>query len=157
MSIELHPLPQGPLPGLWYLASPYTDVNPYVKETRFRQVCTVASRLMNEGWYLYSPIAMCHPIAIAGSLPGDWAFWGDYDRTVIGACAGYILLTLAGWELSKGVSAELRIAAELGKPTYYLAEDIVLHATLTERGRLLEVPPTRVEIGSEAAVLGKEE
>ena len=57
-------------PELIYLASPYSDPDPWVKENRFLAVCTKAAKMMSEGAYVFSPIAHTHPIAKYG-LPGD--------------------------------------------------------------------------------------
>jgi hypothetical protein len=105
---------------LIYLASPYSHSDPAVKESRFRDVCKVAARLMAEGYYIFSPIAHTHPIALAGSLPGDWQYWAGYDREIIKNCKFVLVFRLNGWEESAGVQAEIKLAKELGIPIEYL-------------------------------------
>lgn len=106
---------------LIYLASPYSHHDPLVVEARFEAVCREASRLMGEGYLIYSPIAHTHPIAIRGGLPTDWEFWRDYDEAIISRCTELWVLTLDGWDTSRGVSAELQIADALGLPIKHIA------------------------------------
>lgn len=106
--------------GLIYLASPYTDPNPEVMERRFQLICLYAARLMAGGIHLYCPIAHTHPIALAGSLPRGWDFWEQYDRKLLAACTELWVVMLPGWDLSKGIAAEIKIAEELGLRVVYI-------------------------------------
>ena len=103
-----------------YLASPYSHPDPAVMEERFRAVCRVSAKLMLGGTLLFSPIAHTHPIAVAGELPRGWDFWHAYDKWFINNCDAVWVLMLDGWENSKGVSAEIAIAREIGKEVIYL-------------------------------------
>ena len=105
---------------LIYLASPYHHADPEVMEQRFRQVARMAGRLMLDGHVVYSPIVHCHPIASMINLPRDWAFWERFDRTMLARCDAVWVVKLPGWESSKGVSAEMRIAEELGLPITWI-------------------------------------
>jgi hypothetical protein len=105
--------------NLIYLASPYTHPEPAVREARFRAVCRAAARLMRGGQHIFSPIAASHPLTAYG-LPGHWEYWEAYDTAMIGACGGLIVYTLPGWEESKGVGAEIRIAQRRGLEPSYL-------------------------------------
>jgi hypothetical protein len=117
---------------LIYLAVPYSykDADPAVvatvKESRFKIVNKVASKLMAEGNYIFSPISHTHPIALAGQLPGDWQFWEGYDRCILSFCSKIIVLRLPGWETSTGVQAEIKIGTELGIPVEYIDHEEVL-------------------------------
>lgn len=104
-----------------YLASPYSHADPAVVEQRFEAVCRAAGRFMAQGYLVYSPIAHTHPIAVRGALPTDWTYWERYDRHMIAACDTLGVLMLDGWEESRGVTAELAIAAELNKPIQHLS------------------------------------
>lgn len=101
-----------------YLASPYSHADEAVREARFRAVCRHAAHMMRAGRFVFSPIAHTHPIAAFG-LPGDWAYWEQYDRAMLARCSELIVLMLDGWRESKGVQAEIGIAASLGKPVSY--------------------------------------
>ena len=106
-------------PGLVYLASPYSDPDPAVREQRFQAVCRAAAHLMRRGVLVFSPIAHTHPIALCG-LPGGWEFWQKYDRVVLEACKAVAVLMLDGWDASKGIWGEVEIAGRLGLPVVYL-------------------------------------
>jgi len=103
-----------------YLAAPYSHKDPAIKQSRFEQINKVAAKLMSEGVILFSPISHTHPIALAGSLPGNWEFWATYDRAILENCKKIIVLKLDGWKESTGVSAEIDIAKELNIPVEYM-------------------------------------
>lgn len=105
---------------LIYLACPYTHKDPKVIQERFEAVNKLASALMSEGFYIFSPISHTHPIALAGNLPGGWDYWEGYDKAIISRCAGLWVFKLPGWEQSKGVQAEIKIAKEIGLPIEYI-------------------------------------
>lgn len=103
-----------------YIASPYSDPDPKVMEQRFDAVCRYAGSLMQQGAVVYSPIAHCHPIAVRVDLPRTWDFWGQFDRQMLSRATGVHVLKLPGWESSRGVDAEVKIAIELGLPVQYI-------------------------------------
>jgi hypothetical protein len=105
-----------------YLASPYSHADPMVREQRFREACRAAARFMRLGQAVFSPIAHAHCICTYG-LPTDWRFWETFDRHQLERCDEIVVLTLDGWRESVGVQAEIRIAAEYGKPVRYLSPD----------------------------------
>ncbi|MAH46996.1 hypothetical protein CMI37_14310 [Candidatus Pacearchaeota archaeon] len=102
-----------------YLASPYSDPDPAVRQQRFDAVCRHAAEMMRSGDHVFSPIAHTHPIATYG-LPGDWQFWEAFDRQFIELCDEVCVLMLDGWRQSEGLQAEIRIALEMGMPVRYL-------------------------------------
>ena len=69
---------------------------------------------------VFSPISHTHPIAAAGNLPVGWEFWKQYDLTFIEWCDELYVLMADGWRESTGVTAEIKLAKELGKPVRYL-------------------------------------
>lgn len=108
--------------SLIYLAVPYSHPDSAVMEERFNRVNRVAARLMREGLHIYSPISHSHSIALAGELPRDWEFWKEYDQTILSMCGKLIVLTLDGWQESKGVMAEIQIAKDLELEIEYIYE-----------------------------------
>jgi len=113
-----------------YLASPYSHPDAAVRETRFRDACRAAAKLMRLGHVVFSPIAHGHCICEHG-LPTDWRFWEPFDRSQLERCDEVVVLMLDGWRESVGVQAEIQIADEVGKPVRYLAPDwspTLLHA-----------------------------
>ena len=79
--------------GYIYLASPYSDASPNVMSARFVLACKVA---------------------------GDWRFWANSCREIIGLASKLIVVRIPGWDESQGVTAEIAIALELGKPVEYM-------------------------------------
>jgi len=108
-----------PRSKLIYLAAPYTHEDPQVRETRFQLINGAASHLMRAGVHLFSPISHTHPIALAGGLPTGWDFWRSYDETMLSACGAIVVLMLAGWDTSKGVTAEVSIGEKIGLPIWW--------------------------------------
>ena len=105
-----------------YLASPYSNCDPTIREARFREACRAAAKLMRLGHAVFSPIAHGHCIAAFG-LPTDWRYWEPLDRWQLERCSEVVVLQLEGWKQSPGVQAEIQIATELGKPVRYLGPD----------------------------------
>lgn len=102
-----------------YLASPYTHLDPTVRQSRFEAVCQATAALIRRGEIVYSPIVHGHPLCQYG-LPGDWAFWQEYDLAFLKKCDRLFVLTLEGWKESVGVRAEIEAAQKLEKPVTYL-------------------------------------
>jgi nucleoside 2-deoxyribosyltransferase len=102
-----------------YLASPYTHVDPAIRQQRFEAACRAAAALICRGQTVFSPIAHSHAICAFG-VPLDWRFWERLDRRYLEACDEMVVLMLDGWRESVGVKAEIAIARELGKPVTYL-------------------------------------
>jgi len=111
-----------------YLASPYSDPKFRTRHARWGAVCNAAASLMRDGHIIFSPIAHTHPIAAFG-LPKGWDFWERFDREFIEVAAELWILTLPGWEESKGVQAEIQIAVDSGKPVFTV-DPVTLRRTL---------------------------
>jgi nucleoside 2-deoxyribosyltransferase len=103
-----------------YLASPYTHIDPAVRQRRFESACRAAAALICRGQTVFSPIAHSHVICSFG-VPLDWRFWARHDRRYLEVCDEMVVLMLDGWRESIGVQAEIAIARELGKPVSFLA------------------------------------
>lgn len=117
-----------------YLASPYSHDDTNVVEERVLTVCRVSAMLMSRGVQLFSPIVHTHPIAMAGEMPTDWRFWEKFDRWFVENCDELWVLMLDGWEVSSGVTAEIAIAREIGKPVLYVSADgEIQHASVQQK------------------------
>ena len=101
-------------PSLVYLATPYSDPDPLIRRERFEKVNDFAARMMRSGLHVFSPISHTHPIAQAGGLQLGWEFWEACDLKILSVCEKLIVLKLDGWQNSRGVTAEIAIANELG-------------------------------------------
>ena len=104
-----------------YLASPYSQPDPHVREWRYRQAILATAYLIRRGLVPFSPIVHSHPIAcLGGDLAGDWSFWRRQDELFMDACGGIVVLMLPGWRESIGVTAEIRYMADRGIAAEYL-------------------------------------
>lgn len=103
-----------------YLATPYTHPSKAWMSHRADVAATVASRFIAVGIHTFSPIAHTHPIAVKGDLPRGWEFWDQYDRWFIERCDVVVVVRMPGWDESKGVEAEIKLAHEYGKPVVYV-------------------------------------
>ena len=111
---------------MMYLASPYSDPDPGVREARFRAACRAAAELMRAGHVVHCPVVHSHPLTAFG-LPTDWSYWERCDREFLRRCDEVVVLTLDGWQGSVGVQAEIRLAAELAKPISFLDPENLTH------------------------------
>ncbi len=110
-----------------YVASPFTYrsriplLSRFIEWRRFRAVCRWTSGLIKSrpGVDFYSPIAHSYPISRYG-LPGHWGYWEIIDKTILATCDRMIVLMFRGWEKSKGLRAEIKIAEALGIPIEYI-------------------------------------
>jgi hypothetical protein len=104
-----------------YLAAPYSHPDRTVMLERFDAINCAAARLILEGHIIFSPISHSHPIAETGIVPAvDWQFWERLDMPFLEASCRLIVLMLGGWDISRGVTAEVARARELGIPVEYL-------------------------------------
>jgi hypothetical protein len=103
-----------------YIASPYSHPDASVREARYRAACEKAAAMLRDGLRVYSPIVHSHPLALLG-LPGDWAFWAEQNAAMLERASSVVVLTLDGWEESRGIAAEVEIARALHLPIRYEA------------------------------------
>ena len=105
-----------------YLASPYTHPDKDVVLQRVedtKQYFAYAVGKLEQ--VVFSPILQCHETAIAWGLPTDMMFWQRYNCHFMQACDAIHVLTLPGWEESKGVKFELDWAAWHSKPVSFVS------------------------------------
>lgn len=106
-----------------YLACPYTHENPAIRESRFEAVTFMAGSLMQTGALVYSPITMGHSICKRCELPQDFAYWEASCISYLTSWATALyVLTLPGWQESRGVLAEIKAACATGLPIIYIKE-----------------------------------
>ena len=116
-----------------YLASPYSDPSPGVRELRFVLAREATLKLLQRGssQVIFSPIVYSHQFA--NSLGGDFGSWKEFDLSMIDIADEVWVLKLDGWEQSHGVWNEIENAKLNDKPVKYLdphtlKEDVSHHA-----------------------------
>ena len=111
--------------GFYYLASPYTNY-PGGTYAAYADVCRESGLLMRAGISFFSPIAQGHSIARFGDVDAlDQRMWMDFDRPMMEAACGLIVLMLLGWDVSAGVAEEIEVFRAAGKPIVYMTPGTV--------------------------------
>lgn len=106
---------------LFYLAIPYTGK----EDLSYLVSCKVAGKLMEGGVLVFSPIAHSHSIVQETNLdPHDEDLWLGLDLRILRHCDRLVVVTLPGWEQSKGVQIEMDEAQRLGIPIFFVPPDI---------------------------------
>jgi hypothetical protein len=103
-----------------YLASPYSHDDPEIRKARFIQICEIAGDLMKEGYKILSPIAQTHEIAIRCDLPTDIEYWRSWNYALLRHADKLLIAKMAGWDISKGIAWEIKIAKSLDIEIEYL-------------------------------------
>ena len=105
-----------------YLAAPYSDPSPGVRQVRVQWASTAAAYLMKHGFTVFSPITHGH--TIADHLPEqtrlDHDFWMKQCLPFLDRSHALIILPLSGWERSRGVRTERRRAEDLNLPELFM-------------------------------------
>lgn len=128
--------------GYQYVASPYSDPDPYVRQMRYFGVLRATQRLLNRGIWVYSPIVHCHEMAKLFGLPFEAGFWRAYNRAMLVPAKGLIVIRLDGWSQSVGLKEELEISIALKKRITYANAEGETDVTVEARGnRSLEDTP----------------
>lgn len=107
--------------GLVYIASPYSDNDPQVREQRYEAACRWTAYLIEQGHRAISPIAASHHVApylVDTTTLTDYARWTAINHTLLDACEKMIVLCLPGWADSRGVRDEINYAIAHGIPFY---------------------------------------
>lgn len=99
-----------------YLAGPYTGN----EVTNFKRHAKVLQALLKQGRIVFSPIVHCHELAVEFDLPKDFTYWKNYSFAMIGPASKMVVICSPGWEQSRGVIAEIKMAHELGIEIEYV-------------------------------------
>jgi len=91
-----------------------------IYDREFKDANLCAGFLMQQGFTVFSPISMSHPIAKTCTLPRDWAFWEKIDRDFLSVSKVLIVCITPGWDRSTGITAEIEIAKELNLQIFYM-------------------------------------
>lgn len=102
-----------------YIASPYTHADAEVMEARYLRVMRFTRDLLLRKKPVYSPIVHCHEMAKLFQMPPDFDFWCDYNFDMIERSTSLYVYCDEGWDVSRGVTAEIKFAQELCKHIVY--------------------------------------
>ena len=105
--------------GYWYLASPYSKY-PFGLEAAFIDISRYAGDLIRNDVIVYSPIAHTHPVAMNSGLdPLDHTIWLPLDEPIMRKACGLIICMMDTWQESYGISEEIKMFKNLGRPIVY--------------------------------------
>jgi len=107
-----------------YVASPYSDPDPNVREARARATrYWTLHQIVKTNLSLFSPIAYIHEYAVEYELPKDAAFWQQFNEGFIIDCEEMWVLMLPGWDKSVGVKMEIQFCVYNNIPVVYKPYD----------------------------------
>lgn len=106
-----------------YLAAPYSDPDPVIRQRRTELADHVAAKIMQQGYVVFSPLSQSHRIAhhIGNHLSHD--FWLTQDLEMLALCDEMWILTIPGYSKSEGIRMECDKALEWGKPVRKVGTD----------------------------------
>ncbi len=100
---------------LVYLACPYSSDDPKQIHHRFEWSWKACIWGWRQGFYVYSPVAYTHIIAcFVPGIPHET--WMVFDLNILSKCHQLWVLTLPGYQNSRGIAQEIDIARQLGIP-----------------------------------------
>lgn len=100
-----------------YLACPYLDPDPSVRQLRFHAAIRAAASIIASEQTVFCPVIHAHPLVRPDHV-AEWAYWGSGGLDVLPSCSAVYVLTLPGWETSADVQEEIARAESLGIPLY---------------------------------------
>ena len=95
-----------------YIGCPYSDENPLVREERFNIVSKITALLTKRGFVVFSPITYGHCLTKFCDLPTDFNFWQKFCLSFLEKSDLLLELRLEGYELSRGLIAEVKYAID---------------------------------------------
>ena len=105
-----------------YLSSPYSSPDPSVRAERVAVVREVMATLIAAGHVTVCPVAMNHEameLLYAAGSPGG-AYWRELESRLAGICDEMVVRRAPGWRESRGVTREIALFEELGKPVRFI-------------------------------------
>ena len=101
-----------------FIINPVSDNDISIEEHRIESTKVIASQLMSNGLFVYSPVAFTN------SIPYDftWEYLLENSLRMMELTAEYILLLkMPGWKNSNGIQVELKNADKLNIPVYSMS------------------------------------
>jgi len=103
---------------LIFLASPYSHYDSVVRYERYAEVKAFLTRALLKKKNIYSPIVYTHPVHLLGAGSTTFEFWSDFNRAMLTRSSEMWILTIGGWEESKGIAYEIEVAIDYHVPIF---------------------------------------
>ena len=98
---------------LTYLACPFRHEDPVIMKKRCAAAHYVTAKLSSQGRHIFSPLTHNEVLVdLCPNIPGE--YWMQFDLTILSMCQCLLILTMEGWEASKGVQREIVLAKQKG-------------------------------------------
>lgn len=104
--------------GFVYVASPYTSEIPELASLRMELARQATCRLISEGIFAFSPVVHGHFLEEYQGQPHG--IWVEHGLAMLRKAQCIQVLTIPGWEISRGVKAEMDQAIHDSIPIHYL-------------------------------------
>ena len=105
-----------------YLASPYSHIDPAIRQYRYKQACRATAKLIATGIPVFSPLCNSVPAVELGGLETNHDGFMAIDIPILHRCDEILVIALDGWSESKGVRREMFEALALQKPIVQIKE-----------------------------------
>ena len=106
-----------------FVAQPYFHLDDEVIKERVKIGAMYCGALLKDGQMCVSPVMFGKTILNHVDLPGDFSFWDKISFDLLEKSDIVHVLTIPGWEKSRGVSAEIERAKLIGLPVVYVSTD----------------------------------
>jgi hypothetical protein len=104
--------------SLIYLASPFSNTNPAVREHRYLAARRFTIHALREGYAVFSPIV--YGKDMEREIGTAFEPWQALNDAMIRRAEMFWVLRLDGWEESRGVTHEIALARTLKKTLVYV-------------------------------------
>ena len=100
---------------LIYVACPYTHQDPKIVQLRYAVSAQVARQLFKEGLMVFAASMHNSLIAAMSGVGDQFSKWVEFNHLMIERVDKLIVVTMEGWEQSRGVQDQIDYAKKLGK------------------------------------------
>ena len=109
-----------------YLASPYSNPDPAVREARYMAACRKTAQYASKGLAVFAPIVHSHPLVPFMDQKDCMNFdlWMKMDLPLLKDADELHILCIDGWRASRGVTREIEFATAIGIPVKQVFLDI---------------------------------
>lgn len=97
-----------------YIASPYTHDSASARQSRYEAVLAYTKLQMRMGKIVFSPIVYGHQFALEDKDAIPFEYWKPFNEEMLLRSDELHVLRLDGWNCSKGVIAEMKLAFSSG-------------------------------------------
>ena len=122
-----------------YMASPYYSDNPELRAARRQAAEEATAYLVSQGDVVFTPVAYtCRIEDEYNAKPPQG--WYKFDFELLRHAKALVVLTLPGWEESKGVAAEIAFAKGAKIPVSYSEHSELMECLSKDTRKRLGIP-----------------